>query len=362
MIDALTLLTVAAVLVASALLGDTTLPRRALAVLAVMLGTTVLVSALLRAVPGDPVESILGDQAPPESRAALARELGLVDDRGAPTGLVEQTGRFVRGSASALVLALAPSSWEASLAAHLAPEPRSFRTRQPVREVVLARLPATLVLAAAAMLVATILGVGLGSLAAWRRGQLVGSLAQAFVLLGVAMPRFWLAPLLILVFSLELRLLPPSGADEGLRSLVLPALTLGTALAALLARMTRGSLLEVLAADHVRTARAKGLPGTSVVVRHALRTALVPVVTVMGLQVGGLLAGAVITEKVFAWPGIGLLMLESIRRLDVPVVQGVVLVTALGTALSTLAVEALVRVLDPRLRALRAPPPAGMAR
>lgn len=349
MIDALTLCIVAALIIASAFAGDHTLPRRVLAVVAVMLGTTVLVSALLRAVPGDPVESILGEQASPESRAALARELGLIDSRGAPTGLVEQTGRFVRGSASALVLAIVPATWEPALAPHLPPEPRSFRTRDPVREVVLARLPATVRLAAAAMLVATVVGVGLGALAAWRRRRLVGSVAELFVLLGVAMPRFWLAPLLILVFSLKLRLLPPSGADEGLRSLLLPALTLGTALAALLARMTRGSLLEVLAADHVRTARAKGLAAPAVLGRHALRTALVPVVTVMGLQVGGLLAGAVITEKVFAWPGMGLLLLESIRRLDVPVVQGVVLVTALGTALCTLAVEALVRVLDPRI-------------
>jgi peptide/nickel transport system permease protein len=349
-LDVVALLIVAAALGASALLGDGTLPRRALAVVAVMLGTTVLVSALLRAVPGDPVESILGEQAPRESREALARELGLVDEGGAPLGLVAQTGRFVRGAASALALALVPSSLEPALAPHLAPEPRSYRTREPVRKVVLGRLPATLLLAGAAMLVAVLVGVSLGALAAWRRGRIVGSLADAFVLLGVAMPRFWLAPLLILVFSLKLRLLPPGGSDEGWRSLVLPAVTLGTALAALLARMTRGSLLEILSLDHIRTARAKGLAESAVVVRHALRLAIVPVVTVIGLQAGGLLAGAVITEKVFAWPGVGLLLLESIRRLDVPVVQGVVLVTALGTALATLTVEAVIRVLDPRVR------------
>jgi peptide/nickel transport system permease protein len=349
-LDALTLVVVVGTLVASALAGDDTLPKKALAVVAVMLGTTLLVSALLRVVPGDPVEAILGEQAPAESRAALAKELGLVDDDGAPVGLARQTARFVRGSASALVLAVAPSSWQASLAPLLAPEPRSFRTREPVREVIGARLPNTLALAGAALLVAVVVGVGLGALSAWRRGHVVAWAAEAFSLVGVAMPRFWLAPLLVLVFSLHLRALPPSGSDEGLRSLVLPAVTLGTALAALLARMTRGSLLEVLSSESVRTARAKGLGEPAVVGKHALRQALVPVVTVIGLQVGGLLAGAVITEKVFAWPGVGLLLLESIRRLDVPVVQGVVLVTALGTALSTLAVDALVRVIDPRLR------------
>lgn len=350
MIDVVTVAFAIAVLVSSALLGDDSMARRALAVVAVMLGTTMLVALLLRAVPGDPVESILGEQASNESRTALARELGLVDDDGHPLGAVAQTGRFIRGTGSALVLALAPAPWEPALAALLAPEPRSFRTREPVRSVVLARLPNTLLLAGAAMLIAVLTGVGLGALAAWRRGRALGTLAEAFALFGVAMPRFWLAPLLILVFSLKLRLVPPSGAGEGLLSLVLPAITLGTALAALLARMTRASLLEVIHADFVRTARAKGLSEPIVIGRHALRTALLPVVTVVGLQVGGLLAGAVVTEKVFGWPGIGLLMLESIRKLDVPVVQGVVLVVAMGTALATLATEALLRVLDPRMR------------
>ncbi len=351
MIDVVTIAVVAGVITASAFAGDRTLPRRALAVLAVMLGTMVLVSALLRAVPGDPVESILGEQAPPESRAALARELGLVDGDGEPVGLVAQVGGFVRGAASSFVLAVTPPGWRDGVGAHLAPEPRSFRTRRPVREVIAARLGNTVKLAAAALVVALACGIGLGTLAAWRRGRVIGSLAEAFALAGVAVPRFWLAPLLILVFSLKLRLVPPSGADEGLRSLVLPALSLGTAMAALLARMTRSSLLETLSADHVRTARAKGLSEAAVVGKHALRSAMVPVVTVIGLQMGGLLAGAVITEKVFAWPGIGLLMIESIHKLDVPVVQGVVLVTACGTAVATLAADAAVRLLDPRLRA-----------
>ncbi len=348
MLDVFTLVIACGVIVASALLGDGTLARRAVAVVAVMLGTTMLVALLLRAVPGDPVESILGEQASPEARAALAQELGLVDENGAELGVISQTARFVRGSASSLVLAVAPESLEASLAPHLAQEPRSFRTREPVRTVVLARLPNTLLLSGAALVLAIVIGGGLGTLAAWRRGRVIGGIAEAFSLVGVAMPRFWLAPLLILVFALHLRVVPPSGADEGLRSLILPAISLGTALAALLARMTRSSLLDVLHADYVRTARAKGLRESSVITKHALRTALLPVVTVVGLQAGGLLAGAVITEKVFGWPGVGLLMLDSIKKLDVPVVQGVVLVVAMGTALATLFAEALVRVLDPR--------------
>jgi peptide/nickel transport system permease protein len=348
LLDVVTLALALGVIVASALLGDATLARRALAVVAVMLGTTMLVALLLRAVPGDPVESILGEQASPEARAALAQELGLVDANGNELGVVSQTARFVRGSGSALILAIAPSSIESELAKHLAQEPRSFRTREPVRTVVLARLPKTLLLSGAALFLAIVIGVGLGTLAAWRRGRVIGGIAEAFALVGVAMPRFWLAPLLILVFALQLRVVPPSGANEGLRSLVLPAISLGTALAALLARMTRSSLLDVLHADYVRTARAKGLREGVVVSKHALRTALLPVVTVVGLQAGGLLAGAVITEKVFGWPGVGLLMLDSIRKLDVPVVQGVVLVVAMGTALATLVAEALVRVLDPR--------------
>lgn len=350
MIDVVTMSAALGVIVLSALLGDASMARRALSLLAVVLGTTMLVSLLLRAVPGDPIDNILGEQASNESRQALARELGLIDEDGQPLGVMAQTARFVRGAGSALALALAPPSWERSLAPHLAPEPRSFRTREPVRSVVLARLPKTLLLTGSALLIAIVTGVGLGVLAAWRQGQVLGNLAEAIALFAIAMPRFWLAPLLIILFSLWLRLVPPSGASEGLLSLVLPAFTLGTGLAALLARMTRGSLLDVKHADFVRTARAKGLSEPVVIGKHALRTALLPVVTLIGLQVGGLLAGAVVTEKVFAWPGIGLLMLESIRRLDVPVVQGVVLVVATGTTLATLVAEALVHILDPRER------------
>jgi peptide/nickel transport system permease protein len=348
--DTLTLGAMLAVFLASAWLGASTLPRRALAVVAVMLGAVALTTLLLRVVPGDPVVALLGEDAPEEARRTLAQDLELEDEHGRRASALAQTARALRGAGSALVLALAPASLEPALAAALPAEPRSFRTREPVRTVIGARLPATLALAGAAMLVALVLGVGLGVLAAARRGRVLGALAEAFSLAGAALPRFVIGPLLILAFAIGLRWLPPSGADDGARSLVLPALSLGTALAALLARMTRASLLEALSQDFVRTARAKGASPSRAVAGHALRSALIPVVTVLGLQLGGLLAGAVITEKIFVWPGVGLLLLESIRRLDVPVVQGVVLVVALGTALSTLLVDALVTVLDPRLR------------
>lgn len=350
MIDALALALVALALVGSAWLGHDTLPRRALAVLATAMGACLLVGGLLRAVPGDPAESILGEQAPAEARLALSRELGLVDEAGVPVGLLPQLARFVRGAGAATVLALTPAALEERVARLLPEEPRSYRTREPVRVVLGRRLPATLGLALASMLLALVLGVGLGAVAAVQRGHWLGAAAEAFSLLGAALPRFWLGPLLILVFALRLRWVPPSGADEGARSLVLPTIALGTALAALLARTTRSALLEVLGEDFIRTARAKGLSPAAVLGRHALRAAAVPILTVVGLQLGGLLAGAIVTEKVFAWPGIGTLLLESIRRLDVPVVQGVVLLVAVGASLATLGVEVAIRVVDPRVR------------
>jgi peptide/nickel transport system permease protein len=348
--DLVTWLVVGGVFVASALAGQATLPRRALGVLAVMLGAVLLVGALLRVVPGDPVIAILGEDAPEETRHTLARDLGLEDESGARVAALPHAARSLRATLSGAALALAPASLEPALARALPAEPRSFRTREPVRAMIGARLGATLALAFSSMCVALVLGVGLGVLAAVRRGTLWGSAAEVASLVGAVAPRFVVAPLLVLVFAIGLRALPPAGADEGVRSLVLPALSLGTALAALLARMTRAALLDALGQDFVRTARAKGASEARAVARHALRAALIPVVTVLGLQLGGLLAGAVITEKIFVWPGIGLLLLDSIRRLDVPVVQGVVVLIAFFTALATLLVDACVTLLDPRVR------------
>jgi peptide/nickel transport system permease protein len=349
-IDALTVLACLGVIVASAFAGADTLARKALAVAAVVAGATLLVAVVVRLVPGDPVANVLGEQAPESARQALAKELGLVDAAGAPLSSVAQTGRFVRGAAtSALVVAVAPVSADAAafIAQHGADEPRSYRTRETVREVIGRRLPATLALALAAVLVSLVLGVGLGALAATR--SRAAPLAHALVLAATAVPRIFLGPLLLVVFALQLRVFPISGNDAPL-AIVLPALTLGSALAALVARLLRTTLTEALAEPAVRTARAKGVAPAAIVVRHALRAALLPIVTLVGMQLGGLLAGAVVTEKIFAWPGVGLLLVESVRKLDVPVVQGIVVVVAAGAALSTLASEAVVVLLDPRLR------------
>jgi peptide/nickel transport system permease protein len=210
------------------------------------------------------------------------------------------------------------------------------------------RLPATLRLAAAALGIALGLALPLGVLAARLRGTALDSAAMTLSLLGVSIPNFWLGPLLILVFSLWLGWTPVSG-DETALSIVLPAITLGTALAAVLARMVRASLLEVLNEDYVRTARAKGLGETAVLWRHALRNAWLPVLTVIGLQLGGLLAGAVITETVFAWPGIGSLLVESIKARDFPVVQGCVLLISLCYVLVNALTDLAYVWIDPRI-------------
>ncbi len=348
--DVLWVLLAVGTLLLSARLGQDGAWRRGLSVVAVLFGATLIVSGMLRLVPGDPVENILGDQAPQEARDALARELGLVDEQGAQVGFVAQYGRFAGGVASSAALTFTPAALEADVAKLLPPELSSYRTRRPVRELLAARLPYTVWLALAGMLVALLLGPALGILAAARRGTAVDAAAMLFALVGVAVPRFWLGPLLLLLFAITLRWLPVSGADDGFISVVLPAVSLGTALAAVLARLTRASLLEVLNQDYVRTARAKGLDERVVLFKHALRNALIPVITIVGLQFGALLAGAVVTEKVFGWPGIGLLLLESIRRLDVPVVQGTVLLIASSYVLVNLAADLTYRLVDPRLR------------
>ncbi len=290
----------------------------------VLLGVACLVFLLLHLVPGDPVEAMLGESATAADREALRRSLGL--DRPLP----EQLAAWLWGLAR---LDLGASLYDG----------------RPVAAVLAERLPATLELAAAALAVAVLVALPLGVLAAVRRGGAWDAGATALALLGVSVPNFWLGPLLILLFAIGLGWLPVSGR-EGPASVVLPALTLGTALAAVLARMVRASLLETLQEEHVRTARAKGLPEAVVVLRHALRPALLPVVTVLGLQLGTLLGGAVVTEVVFAWPGLGSLTIEAIQRRDYPVVQGCVLLIAAGYVLANALTDLLYGWLDPRVR------------
>ncbi|HYG32485.1 MAG TPA: ABC transporter permease, partial [Methylophilaceae bacterium] len=226
---------------------------------------------------------------------------------------------------------------------------RSIHTHLPVVELLKARIPATARLALVAFVIAILIGLPLGIAAALRSNHWPDKLATLLSLTLSAMPAFWLGPLLMLVFALWLRLLPVSGMETP-GSIVLPALTLGFGLAAILTRMTRASLLEVLHEDFVRTARAKGLPARIVILRHAMRAALLPVVTVLGLQLGGLLAGAVITETVFGWEGLGRLLVESIEKRDYPVTQACVLVIALAYVFINLLTELLYSRLDPRVR------------
>jgi len=287
-------------------------------------GVSVLVFSLVHLVPGDPVEVMLGESAQPADRAALRAALGL--DRPLPA----QFATFLTDLA------------------HL-DLGTSLHARRPVASLIAERLPATAELAVAGLAVALAIALPLGSVAALRRGSGADHAAIAFATLGVSIPNFVLGPVLILVFSFGLGWLPVSG-NEGAGALVLPALTLGTALAAILARMLRSTLLEVLGEDFIRTARAKGLDEVGVLVRHALGNAMLPVVTLLGLQLGALLAGAVITEIVFSWPGLGSLTVEAIQRRDYPLLQGCVLVISISYVLVNSLTDLAYAWLDPRIR------------
>lgn len=301
----------------------TQITTRLASALIVMLGVCTLVFLLIHLIPGDPVTAMLGESARPADQEALRHALGL------DLPIATQYGRYLGGL---LQLDLG----------------RSFQDQRPVVAILGERLPATLQLAAAALSLALVLAVPIGLLAARRRGSLVDRAAMVFSLIGVSMPNFWLGPLLILVFSLWLGWTPVSGSEHPL-GLVLPAVTLGTASAAILARMVRASVLEVLGEDYIRTARAKGLPELTLLYRHALRNAWLPVLTLVGLQLGGLLGGAVITETVFAWPGVGSLLVESIQARDFPLAQGCVLLISLVYVLVNALTDLAYARVDPRI-------------
>jgi peptide/nickel transport system permease protein len=308
------------------------LVRRLGATVPVLLVVSAVVFSLIHLTPGDPVSIMLREESDPATAAALRRELGL--DRPLPVQYLTWLGRAVRGELG-----------------------RSIRTNQPVTEAIRDRLPVTLWLAAAATALALLVALPAGIVSAVRRNSVADVAGTLVALSGVSLPNFWLAILLIFLFSVTLGWLPPLGyvsplrdPSGGLRSLLLPAITLGTAMAAIVMRMTRSSLLEVLQLDYVRTARAKGLAERPVLLRHALRNALVPVVTVVGLQAGALLGGAIITETIFALPGVGRLLVDAIFQRDFPIVQGVVLLLALNFLLVNLLVDLAYAWLDPRIR------------
>lgn len=290
----------------------------------VVLGVVSIVFLLIHLVPGDPVEIMLGESAPAADREALRAALGL--DQPLRVQYLHYLGNLLQ-------LELGTS----------------IHYRQPVVALLQARIPATGLLAGVTLILTVLLALPLGILAAVRHNTLWDSGAMGFSLLGVSIPNFWLGPLLIMVFSLWLGWLPVSG-QGGVASVVLPALTLGTGLAAVLSRMVRSSMLEVLHEDYLRTARAKGVTPLRVILHHALRNALLPVITLVGLQLGALLAGAVITETVFSWPGIGLLTIESIQSRDYPVVQACVLLISVTYVMVNLLTDLAYAWIDPRVR------------
>ncbi|MBI4638494.1 MAG: ABC transporter permease [Candidatus Rokubacteria bacterium] len=306
--------------------------RRLLATIPLLFFVSLVVFSLVHTLPGDPAVLFLGEEADAETLARFRARLGF--DRSWLVQYGEWLGKALRGDLG-----------------------RSLRTNQPVTEAILQRLPVTLELMVAALLVSLAIAVPMGIVSAIRRNSGVDLASTLFALVGFSLPNFWLGIILIYVFALVLRWLPPSGwvpllasLGDNARSLILPAVTLGTALAALVARQLRSGMLEVLRQDYVRTAEAKGLSRRQVVGKHALKNALIPVVTVVGLQIGGLLGNTIITETLFALPGVGRLMIDSIFSRDFFVVQGVILFLAVGYVLSNLLVDLLYSYLDPRIR------------
>ncbi len=298
--------------------------RRLVFVVLIGLLVATLVFSLVHLIPGDPVEIMLGESAQRSDVEELRRDLGL--DRSLGRQYLDFMAGLVRGDLG-----------------------RSIHFRQPVTRLLLDHYPATLELALASMVVALLVAVPLGTLAALRRNGVVDHGSRFLALLGVSMPNFWLGPMLILLFAIQFDLFPVSGRSGPL-SLVLPAITLGTALAGLLTRMIRSALGEELHRGYLQTARAKGLGRLRAVVRHALRNASIPVVTVVGLQFGTLLTGAIITETIFAWPGLGRLIIQAIQLRDYPLVQGGVLAIALSYVLINLLTDLTYAALDPRIR------------
>jgi ABC-type dipeptide/oligopeptide/nickel transport system permease component len=305
---------------------------RLVQIVPVVFGVLVAVFIMLKLTPGDPASALLGVQATPAELARVRQAMGL--DRPWHEQFAGWLVRAVQGDLG-----------------------QSYISKKPVSELILTRLPVTLELTIFAMLLAALIGIPAGIIAATKRYSLLDYSITSFALFGVSMPSFWFAILLILLFSLYLGWLPASGytpwgrgAVPHLKSLVMPGVSLGLFLAGALVRFSRTSMMETLVQDYVRTAKAKGLAGRVVVLRHALKNALIPTVTVLGIQFGALLGGAVITEQVFAFPGIGTMLLTAVNQRDYPVVQGVTLVVALIFTLTNLAVDVLYTWINPRIR------------
>ena len=298
--------------------------RRLLLTIPVMLGVATLVFALIHLVPGDPAQAMLGETAPQADVLKLRHSLGLDQP------LLTQYRTFMTGLARGDL-------------------GTSFRYNAPVTAQIREKFPNTAMLALAAMCFAIVFAIPLGILAAVFRGTFVDHAAMTVALAGISMPNFWLGPLLAIVFAVRLGWLPVSGSG-GISHLILPAVTLGAALSAILARMTRASLLEELRELYVLAARARGLSGMRAVVKHAFRNSLIPIVTIIGLQFGAVLTGTIITETIFAWPGLGRLLIQAISFRDYPLVQGCILFISITYVAMNLLTDLTYGFLDPRIR------------
>jgi peptide/nickel transport system permease protein len=297
--------------------------RRLLLTIPVVFGVSLIVFSSIRLIPGDPARALAGVNATPEYIQQIRDRYGLDDP------IYVQYGRLMMGLVTG---DLGTSTF----------------SRRPVTTEIGERFPRTLTLASISLLISTVVGVSAGIVSATRRNSLFDNVSMFVALVGVAAPVFWMALMLQLLFAVQLRWLPATGMG-GIRHLILPAITLGMASAALMARITRSSMLDVLKQDFITTARAKGLAERVVVYKHALKNALIPVVTVLGLQFGILLGGAVLTETVFAWPGVGRLLVDAILRRDYPIVQGTVMLLAFLFVIINLVVDVIYAFLDPRI-------------
>lgn len=298
--------------------------KRLVAMVPVLLGVTLVIYLILNMAPGDPAKVILGEQATPEQIAELREEMGLNDP------VLVQYARYIFN----LLQGDMGESYNSGLKCNVE---------------IFARFPNTLRLTICAISLAVILALPIGILAAVKQNSLFDGASMFIALIGLSMPVFWLGLLLILFFSLRLGWFPSSGAD-GWKSLVLPTITLGFQQMASIARVTRSSMLEVIRADYIRTARAKGVAESKVITKHALKNALIPTVTVVGLQFGGMLGGSVMTESVYAWPGVGRLMVQSINKRDIPMVLGCVIMFSLTSSVVNLLVDVLYGFIDPRIK------------
>jgi len=299
--------------------------RRFLQMIPITLGILTLVFSLIHLIPGDPAAQIAGEGARPEDVAAVRQALGL--DQPLWTQYIHYLTRIAHGDLGT-----------------------SFRTNESVAAAIRERYPATIQLAMGAMLVALLVAFPLGMVSAIYRNSWIDNVARFFALVGVSMPSFWFGPLLIIAFAINRHWFPVSGRENGLRSLVLPSLTMGLALAAILTRMIRVSVAEELSQLYVTTAVAKGVSRVRAIFRHALKNAMIPVITVLALQFGSLLTGAIITEQIFSWPGLGRLLIQSINTRDYPQVQASILVIALTYILVNFASDLLYGVVDPRIK------------